>query len=281
MKISSLALLISSLLTNPSQTFASPPKLMLADSYTFSNSSKSLEQYYVSEKLDGVRAYWNGKELVTRGGKVLNPPKRFIDELPHHALDGELWAGRGQFHVVQQTVLDQNPDDALWEKVRFMVFDVPSFKGSFNDRYAELVLITEQSQNSYLHLVEHENVADERALALKLEQIESLNGEGLMLRKKNSLYRVDRSDDLLKVKSFQDSEAVVVGYTEGKGKYQSLVGALLVKNEQGKEFKIGSGLSLEDRKNPPVLGSVITYRFNGYTHNGLPRFARYVRVRAE
>ena len=95
------------------------------------------------------------------------------------------------------------------------------------------------------------------------------------------MYKTGRSSDLLKLKTYQDTEAEVIGYRPGRGKYQGMVGALVVKTPEGKEFAIGSGLTDELRRTPPQIGSIITYRYNGLTKHGLPRFARFLRVRQE
>ncbi|CAM5225563.1 ATP-dependent DNA ligase [Alishewanella longhuensis] len=100
-----------------------------------------------------------------------------------------------------------------------------------------------------------------------------------MLHHQDARYKTGRSADLLKLKSYQDTEAIVIGYRPGKGKYQGRVGALIVRTPEGKEFAIGSGLTDVLRQTPPEIGTVITYRYNGYTNNGIPRFARFLRVR--
>jgi DNA ligase-1 len=102
-----------------------------------------------------------------------------------------------------------------------------------------------------------------------------------MLHKGSSFYRGERSDDLLKLKPLNDAEARVIGYVAGKGKYEGLTGALEVETPEGMRFKIGSGLDGADRHDPPALGSWITYSYEGTTRRGIPRFARFVRVRKE
>ena len=70
--------------------------------------------FLVSEKLDGVRAFWDGKILRTRNGNAINAPAWFVEHFPEHALDGELWIGRGQFDALFGAVRSQTPDDAEW-----------------------------------------------------------------------------------------------------------------------------------------------------------------------
>ena len=102
-----------------------------------------------------------------------------------------------------------------------------------------------------------------------------------MLHRAGAPYSTGRSDDLLKMKPFQDAEAIVIGHVSGKGKYQGRLGALRVRTEGGIEFNLGAGLSDALRRDPPPLGTIITYRYRGLTHRGVPRFASYHRVQGE
>ncbi|MFV0575444.1 MAG: DNA ligase [Vibrio sp.] len=238
----------------------------------------NLQDYWYSEKYDGIRAVWTGKELRTRNGNRIFAPKWFIESLPDEALDGELWSGREQFHYVQRTVLDDVPNDSQWKKVIYMVFDMPNEKGVFAQRYQKLADLVHNSNTEYLRLAEHFPLESESDLDQLLDNIERLNGEGIMLRNKRSLYHVGRSDDLLKLKSFQDDEAIVIGYKEGKGKYNGMTGSLLVKWRDGKVFYIGSGLSNKERVSPPPIGSLVNFRYNGLTSKGLPRFVRFSHI---
>jgi DNA ligase-1 len=131
----------------------------------------------------------------------------------------------------------------------------------------------------HLKLVEHHPISSEDDLLKSLEEMAVNKGEGLMLRKLDSIYRAGRSDDLIKLKKHYDDEAIIVGYTDGKGKFRGMVGALILRMPNGQEFKIGSGLSLAVREDPPALGAQVTYRYNGFTDSGIPRFARYIAVR--
>ena len=112
-----------------------------------------------------------------------------------------------------------------------------------------------------------------------MSQVEAQQGEGLMLHLGSARHSPGRSSALLKLKSYQDAEARVVAYSLGKGKYQGMVGALVVEDAQGLRFNLGSGLSYMDRQQPPAIGALVNYKFNGYTLRGIPRFARFWRVR--
>lgn len=250
----------------------------LAVSYT---TGLEVSEYWLSEKLDGIRAFWTGKELLTRKGNPIYAPSWFTEQLPDMALDGELWAGRGNFHVVQSTVLDKTPNDKAWQNIQYMLFDLPVGIGDFSKRYYDLESIVTSLDMDHIKLVSQSRVNSETELHLELDKIAAEDGEGLMLRKVSSKYIAGRDHSLVKVKKHQDDEGIVIGYTHGKGKYTGLMGALVVQMSNGTVFKLGSGFTDELRKKPPELGEVITFRYNGTTQSGKPKFARYLRVRVE
>ena len=227
--------------------------------------------WWMSEKYDGIRAYWDGKQLWTRQQNPIAAPKPFTGQLPPIALDGELWLGRGRFEETASIVLSFTPDDR-WQKIKFRAFDAPLIKGGFEKRLAAIPKPLR---------IEQIRCKDANHLAVFLKTVEKAGGEGVMLRAPNSPYQAGRSDYLLKVKSYEDAEAIVVGYKPGQGKYAGLVGSLEVETPEGKRFFIGSGLTDELRQNPPPIGAVITYKYRGFTAGGLPRFATFWRVRAD
>ncbi|MDT8868650.1 DNA ligase [Vibrio fluvialis] len=239
----------------------------------------NIYEYWQSEKLDGIRAIWNGKQLLTRNGNPIYAPRWFTDPLPDYALEGELWAGRGHFALVQQTVLDHTPSDEAWRKIDFMLFDMPDAAGDYTKRYYNLIHVVDSASSKHIKYIEHTPVLSEQELLRYLDTLVNENGEGIMLRKVTARYQAGRSNDLLKLKKHQDAEARVVGYKIGNGKYKGLMGSVLVRTDEGTEFYVGTGFSDEQRLNPPDIGSLITYRYNGLTAEGKPRFARFVRVR--
>ncbi|MEH0760071.1 DNA ligase [Vibrio sp. 16] len=270
-----IALSMSANATNVDDFLVAVP---LAHSY---DQKIEVSEYWKSEKLDGIRAIWTGKRLVTRNGNPIHAPDWFVEPLPPYPLEGELWAGRGNFHLVQQTVLDTKPTDAAWRKIDYMLFDMPEAAGDYQKRYYNVLYFTRASKRDHIKYIEHTPIKSETELFGYLDSIDSAKGEGVMLRKITSRYQAGRSNDLLKLKKHQDAEARVVGYKVGRGKYHGLMGALLVQLDSGIKFYIGSGFSDIQRKDPPELGSVITFRYNGYTQNGVPKFARFVRERVE
>ncbi len=252
------------------------PALMLAKPY---RSEIELHEYWVSEKLDGVRAYWNGSQLISRQGNTFTAPQWFTADFPTTPLDGELWMGRNRFAEVSGAVRRHVPDSEQWQRIRFMVFDLPAEPGDFNLRLQALRKLVNTLNSPYIALVKQHKVNDEAALMRELDHVTTGGGEGLMLHLGSAPYRGIRSNDLLKLKRFSDAEAVVIGYLPGKGKYNGMLGALIVKTPEGRKFKIGSGFSDEQRRHPPAIGSTVSYKYQGTTASGLPRFASFFRER--
>lgn len=252
------------------------PNIQLASGY---RSNIEISQYYVSEKLDGVRAYWDGRQLISRRGNVFLAPKWFIKDFPPDALDGELWIGRQSFDKVSGIVRQKQANNPNWQQLRFMIFDLPLAPVVFSLRLARIRELVAQSASPYLSVIEQVRLGNEQELQQWLKQIVAQGAEGLMLHRANAHYQTSRSSDLMKLKLFNDAEATVLAHLAGKGKFSGMLGALLVKNDDGITFKIGSGFSNLERANPPQIGSVITYKFYGKTKNNVPRFASFLRVR--
>lgn len=253
------------------------PKLMLANVY---EPGLDLTEYWVSEKYDGFRAYWDGKQLISRQGNVFAAPAWFTEDFPSLPMDGELWAGRQQFEVVASVVRQKQPHQG-WREIRFMVFDLPTMAGTFHQRLQHLKSLLSPSPTAWLKLVEQFRVKSEEELLQRLDAAVTEGAEGLMLHRGASKYQAGRSDDLIKLKQSQDAEGTVIEYLPGKGKYTGMLGAIVVEMPTGQRFRIGSGFSDQERREPPPVGSVITYQYNGFTQRGIPRFARYLRIRVD
>jgi DNA ligase-1 len=259
-------------------TAASPPALMQARVY---RPGIDLSPFWLSEKFDGVRGHWDGQRLLTRGGHVVHAPTWFTKGWPLEPMDGELWAGRGGFETALSTVRQQQPDEQAWRNIRFMVFDLPGHPGVFSERIAAYTARVQTLNQPWVQAVAQERVASHAELLRRLDRVVRAGGEGLMLHRGDALYRAERSEALLKVKTHEDAEARVVAHLPGQGKYAGLMGALLVEGADGRRFRIGSGFSDAQRREPPALGSWITYRFRGLHDSGLPRFATFLRVRSD
>ena len=253
----------------------SGPPLLLAESW---DNATDLSDWWMSEKLDGVRAYWDGRQFLSRQGNIYHAPDWFIEGLPAVPLDGELWIDRKKFQRTVSIVRRQDKND-LWNEVRFLVFDAPAVNGGFEDRLAFLKDALAKGAAKFALQHPHERCKDLEALRAELARIESLGGEGLMLRQPGSKYVAGRSTTLLKVKTFHDAEAVVVGHQAGAGRHKGRMGALLVRLPNGTDFAIGTGFSDRERENPPAIGATVTFRYQELSDAGVPRFPSWVGVR--
>lgn len=271
-------LMLLCLLLLPVTASAAPPQPMLAGQW---RDGLDVSRYWVSEKLDGVRAHWDGKSLWTRAGHRIHAPDWFTHGWPPQPLDGELWSDRGKFEFVSASVRRYPPSDTEWRRLRFMAFDLPAHPGGFGQRLTALQQAVERSRSPTLATIPQRRIADTATLHRHLQTIVAAGGEGLMLHHEDNIYGAGRSDGLLKLKPWDDAEARVIAHLPGKGKHEGMLGALLVERDDGVRFRIGTGFKDAQRASPPALGSLVTYRYNGVTAKGLPRFARFLRVRDE
>ena len=273
------ALLLGLALVQPLYSSAAePPAVLLAQTY---RGQVDVSQYLISEKLDGVRALWDGKTLSFRSGKEIQAPRWFLEGLPRQSLDGELWMGRGSFERLSGVVRRDSPDDAEWRQVRYMIFELPGAAGGFKERAEAIRQIVGQANVPWLREIEQFSLVDRSALQTHFSKVVKAGGEGLMLHHADAEYQTGRSDVLLKMKPWDDAEAEVLGYKPGKGKYAGVLGALRVRTPDGREFYLGAGFADQQRKNPPALGTLVTYRYREFTANGLPRFATFLRVASD
>jgi DNA ligase-1 len=252
------------------------PELQLSNQY---HDQIDIANYWVGEKFDGVRGYWDGTRMMSRQGNIIQTPLWFVDALPKTELDGELWLGRGQFDKLSGIIRRHRVNEDDWHLIKYLIFDLPASEQIFDLRIEQIKSIVKQVNRSYIQSVEQFKLADHQALLETLDRIVKNKGEGLMLHRGASHYRNSRSDDLLKLKQSYDAEATVIEHTAGKGKYTGLLGSLLVETNDQRRFKIGTGFSDLERANPPPIGSVITYRYFGLTQKGIPRFASFLRIR--
>ena len=266
------------LLVNPVHAATTLSPVMLANLY---HSGVTLGDYWVSEKYDGVRGYWDGEKLLTRSGTIIHPPAWFTAHWPKTPMDGELWAGRGQFDMASATIRQQPADDDAWRHIRYMVFDVPGQPGSFDERLPALQRQIAELDVPWVRAVRQYRVANDAELQRQLDEVVKGGGEGLVLHRGVSRYHAGRSEDMLKFKPFDDGEARVIEQVPGNGKYVGMMGALLVEMPDGTRFRIGTGFTDAQRRNPPSVGSMVTYRYQGMTSGGKPRFARFMRIRDE
>ncbi|MEA1915845.1 MAG: DNA ligase [Campylobacterota bacterium] len=197
--------------------FGEKPNLLLLKTYK----DQDISGWVMSEKLDGIRAYWDGKNLISRGGKIIYAPKWFIKDYPPFEVDGELWSKRKDFENISSIVRDKTPSDE-WKQIKHYIFEVPNATGNLWKRLEKV----KKYENHYLKLIPQIKINDKEHLKTYLQQIESQGGEGVVVRDPDVPYINKRTSKALKVKTFLDAECTILGYTQGKGKYGGMVGAI-------------------------------------------------------
>ena len=255
---------------------------------------QNVSGWLASEKLDGVRAYWDGENLLSRQGKKLNAPSSFTKNFPKFALDGELYAKELKFEEIQASVMDKLPDEKAWSRLKFHIFDMPEASGGLLARLEVLAKFLKNEPNQNLIIIKQIKMRDNAHFLKFAESIIAKGGEGAVVREPNAPYERKRSKNALKFKKFKDAECEVISINKGSGKYANFAGSLTCKALGGKDdkkragepkegtiFKIGSGLSDKNRQEPPKIGSIITYKFQNLTSNGKPRFPIFLRVRED
>jgi DNA ligase-1 len=234
----------------------------------------NINNWYMSEKLDGIRAYWNGKELLSKNGNKIFAPTWFIKDFPSFELDGELWTKRDDFENIQNIVLDTNSTED-WKKITYNIFELPNSKGNFPKRLKKLENWLTKNPNNYIKIIPQIICKDKTHLNNYLKELIEKKAEGIIIKNPNLNYQTEKNNNLLKVKTFLDDEAIVINHNYKNDKFKSLV----VKLKNGVIFNLGGGFSVNEKINPPKIGEIITYKYYGLTKNGKPKFASFLRVR--
>jgi DNA ligase 1 len=219
--------------------------LLLSDYY-----GQTVEGWLASEKIDGIRALWNGSEFISRNGVVFNVPDWFKVGMPDCALDGEFFAGSLGLTISATQA-------GRWQEVTFHAFDAPS-GAKFSDRVAKLATM---ALPSHCEVVRHW-LTDTLGAIRKADEIASNGGEGLVVRNPASGYVAGRCKDALKIKPTRSAEMIVHGY-HGKG---------IIGDWRGVTVKLNTGEKVE-------LGDRVTFAFSGVTDNGIPRCPSFVAIR--
>lgn len=237
--------------------------------------------WYMSEKLDGVRAIWTGSEFLSRAGNKFFAPACFTQHLPKAVLDGELYGGRGQFQRTVGIVKHKVPNEQDWMGLTYNVFEAPTVNLPFEIVSKGLLEVKATYQNAPIVVAIQTVCEGLDHLQGFLSDVVTGGGEGIMLRNPASYYLQDaradgRSKHLLKVKIFKNNKARVIGYQLGAGKYTGMVGALCCAwiDHEAHEgfFQVGSGLTDYDRAHPPEINSIIKFSYFELTNVGIPRF---------
>lgn len=241
----------------------------------YDKSKHNITNWYMSEKLDGIRAYWNGKEFKSKNGNKIYAPDWFTKDFPNFELDGELWSKRDDFENIQNIVLDEKPT-SKWNEITYNIFEVPNENGNFDKRLEKIKSWLEKNPNKFIKIIPQKICKNESELNNYLKELIDKKAEGLILKNPNLDYFTGRNENILKVKKFYDDEALVIGLNYSKeNKFKSLK----LKLENGVIFNLGGGFSDIQRKNPPKIGDVVTFKYYDLTKNNKPKFASFLRIR--
>ncbi len=241
----------------------------------YDKNSHEVIGWAMSEKLDGIRAYWDGKNLLSKNSNQIHAPKWFISQLPPFEIDGELWTKRADFENIQNIVLDKNPSKK-WEEITYNIFEVPNQKGDFFQRLNVLEKWLLENNSKNIKIIPQTICKNKNHLNEYLDTLVSKNAEGIIIKNPKIDYFVGRSSNVLKVKKFYDSEGLVIGHNYNeKNEFKSLK----IKLENGVIFNLGGGFSNLQRKTPPKLNDIVTFKYYDFTKYGKPKFASFLRVR--
>ena len=259
--------------SGPAKDASSEPKLLLAQPW---DNDADLTGWWMSEKLDGVRAWWDGKQFLSRQGNIYHAPDWFVAGLPAAPLDGELWLDRKAFQRTVSIVRRQDKSDH-WREIKYLMFDAPAVAGPFEERQKALADLIAQHRPEFAKVLEQQRCKGVKSLKDELARIEALGGEGLMLRQPGSAYEAGRSFTLLKVKTFHDAEGRVIEHLPGKGRHKGRLGARSWWNcPTARRSPSAPASAMPSANNPPAIGSTITYRYQELTDRGVPRFPSFV-----
>ncbi len=248
---------------------AQKPNLLLLKVYKDQN----ITGWVMSEKLDGVRAYWDGKHLISRGGHIIHAPSWFTKNYPPFEIDGELWSRRGDFENIVSIVQDKTPSKE-WREIKHYIFEVPNAKGGLFKRLSKV----KEYESNIIKIIPQIYIKDKKHLKEFLLEVEKSKGEGVVVRDPRAPYINKRTSKVLKVKTFLDKECKITAHNEGHGKFKSILGSLTCIMDNNVSFKIGSGFSNEERRNPPSIGTIVTFKYKEFTKYGKPRFPVFLRV---
>jgi len=250
------------------------PKLFLLKTYTH---DKNVSGWVMSEKLDGVRAYWNGKELISRSGKKFHAPKSFTQGFPSFELDGELWSKRGDFEKIVSIVNTQSNTNR-WKELTYNIFEVPNQDGTLPERLSIIKTYLQKHTKTKIKIIKQIKINKVEEVQDFFEKVNDMQGEGIVIRNPSLPYYVGRKKDALKHKAFTDAECKIVELIQGKGKYQGLLGAIKC-DYKGKIIKIGTGFSDQQRMTSFQVGTLITFKYYGVTRLENPKYPVFLRVR--
>lgn len=254
--------------------YAQSPQLFLLKTY---KDDFNTTGWVMSEKYDGVRAFWDGQKLISRSGKLFTPPPSFTKDFPSFALDGEIWSKRGDFENIVSIVNTKNSKDR-WDALKFMVFELPAQDGNLFERLEVLQRYLTRHTATKIRLIRQHKILKKEDVKVYFDARIKDGAEGIVIRNPFVEYYSGRTKYAFKYKPFIDAECKVKEILKGRGKFSSVMGAVKC-DFDGQMITIGSGFDYEDRKAPPKIGTVISFKYYGLTALGNPKYPVYLRTR--
>lgn len=218
----------------------------------------------ISEKFDGVCAEWDGLQFHSRAGHVIHAPDWFRSSLPSVPLSGELWAGRGRFeHTL--SIVSSHDAGVRWQDICFAIWSVSGTARAAG--FDETI-----STGPFAFHVERWTCQSQEHLKSIYQQLVNQGAEGLVIRD-------DKGIDW-KWKPIRDDDGIVIEHKPGRGRNAFRCGSLRVRDREGRVFCVSIPYD-EDHDHPPAINSLVTFRFQGRTAKGIPRFAQFLNPRYE
>jgi ATP-dependent DNA ligase len=248
---------------------------------------------YVQPKLDGVRclAFWDGDriKLISRAGKEWTVPKHINEQvakvLPKDSMfDGELYIHGKSCQTITSYVKKWR--DVETPTVEYHIYDMPILQGRDDDSFEVRMSHLGYLLNSHPLRACPPNLKYVQTLrANSLEEVKEFEGqcvkegyEGAIARNKDGLYVFGyRSNDLIKIKTFQDAEFEVTGCRDGVGKFEGCAVFICKNDKNDLTFECTLAVSMEERarlyrEQAKYIGKKLTVKFFDRTDDELPRF---------
>jgi len=212
----------NSLVSYKNFSFALPCTLVKKDLES-NVQGEEYESFICTEKFDGIRAFFDGDNFWSKSGMPIHPPDKFYRGLRRIdgqkiKLDGELWLrdGRGKFQELCHLALRSDMPSA-WDNVVYMVFDMPEVLGGLESRLCEARSKVGGKICPQVEVVESTKLRSHQHLLEIFEGVLEIGGEGVVLSDPYARYTPGRFKEMLKLKKWQDDEALITGHKEGKG----------------------------------------------------------------
>jgi len=216
---------------------------MLAKKY---DESRYHDDLWMSLKLDGLRTRFRNGKFLTRNGHEIHGLEHLTSEIPSDwELDGELKDPTIHF---QETSGDIRSFSAA-PNTELFVLDYPIIDTPFNFRYKKYNDMVDVLTHKQIHAVKHIPVKSKKHLNDTFEKALIAGYEGLVIKPRTHLYTPKRSWDWMKLKAEHSEDLPVVGFFEGEGKYEGMLGGVIVERKGGVNVRVGSGFSDAEREN--------------------------------